>query len=304
MSETKRQKSNDLQPGKNIWSTLKSWFGNVLDEGTNFFCPWPLSNEQLEFHLVEGDVKKVGKRKATVLYSAMSDVEVILDKKEISMQSHNFFDHDEFPTGAVVVKTQNDLDYVAGVAPCRPKINRECSHAHELNSSYCVNCYQLQYNTFIEREHHLKKRLDTLYEESLMYKRSGLEHIPEITLIDQFPEVIKVCVHDRTDIAASQKNDLEEDRQVLVARLSFKSEVCNPWEDFKSMRIDMIEQLSQQLSYKKLNGNVEVECSIPMRMINSILLPFLRLTNEWKPERTKQSKERDGETRKHLFFYL
>ena len=205
MSETKRQKSNDLQPGKNIWSTLKSWFGNVLDEGTIFFCPWPLSNEQLEFHLVEGDVKKVGKRKATVLYSAMSDVEVILDKKEISMQSHNFFDHDEFPTGAVVVKTQNDLDYVAGVAPCRPKINRECSHAHELNSSYCVNCYQLQYNTFIEREHHLKKRLDTLYEESLMYKRSGLEHIPETTLIDQFPEVIKVCVHDRTDIAASQK---------------------------------------------------------------------------------------------------
>ena len=99
-----------------------------------------------------------------------------------------------------------------------------------------------------------------------------------------------------------QKNYLEEERQMLVARVSFKSEMRNALEDFKSMIIEIIEQLSQQLSYKKLNRNLEVECSIPRRIINSILFPFLRPTNKRKAERTKQSKERDGETRIHLFY--
>ena len=101
----------------------------------------------------------------------MSDEEVILDKKDISMHTPNFLATANFQPELRLSKLKTTWSMLLEL--------------HLANfPSCCVHCYQLQFHTFVEQEHQLKKRLDILYKESLMYKRSWLEHILETTLIN------------------------------------------------------------------------------------------------------------------------
>ena len=163
--ESRTTELNNLKAGESIYSRWDSFNCNT-DTGMPQGFPYPLSKEMYDLHFIRGEVKRNGKRTIDVVYEAVSRNINKLKKKDLIDQNFNIFHASKLPAGAVIVSSEEDIDYVAGMPGTR--------------------------------EEAYKKRISELYEKLQLLQEQQTEIIPDEKLLSILPDCLKLAIEDES----------------------------------------------------------------------------------------------------------
>ena len=103
----KQQQILSLEKEDKIWASMSNSFNSDDIDFTEF----SLSSQHLDSHVVEGAVVKKRKRSVDATFEAMQQNKTSLSHYDILKSSKTYLSKSDFPEGAVVVKSEADIDY-------------------------------------------------------------------------------------------------------------------------------------------------------------------------------------------------
>ena len=275
---SKLQQLQALDKGDRVWASMSTWYDAQDIERTEY----PLSAQQLDMHLVEGKIVKKLKRSVDVTFEAMQEGTISsLSNDDIIRSSKTYLSPSNFPEGCVIVKSEDDIDYLQGKASSLSDI-KEMS-------------LEDQVRFLLERDQCFRKILKKQWEEELLiYKLNSVEAIPPATLVLKLPRIFGTIIEERTDVIktdALKAEELEKIRESLVIKMSIKTNTCDNLSGFLGFRVELIEKLNKKLQKKSSNGIIEVEIITSLLFAQEILVPAFTITQCFKEMKNQGSAE-------------
>lgn len=268
-SLTKTQKVERIQVGSKIWAGLDTFY-----QGPDLsLSDYPLTPDQLSLNLVEGVCVKRLKRSIEVQFpDNICRKRIVFLQKDICENRNTYVDEVDLPSKAVIVKSNEEIDYLAGLAPpLQEDMERD----------------DIQIITKL-RENEYKKALDKLWAENLAFRLNEVEFVPVAILARNLPIFFGTPVHTRKDmsnLSSAEKAELESIREDLNLRFSVKNSLWDNLSIFNGVRVDLLENLSNALAGKKNDGVLNTRIDMPLIFAEKIFLPCLKLTGLFLEEK-------------------